>query len=487
MSSRHREWFKRSHDDDGAGTEVDGTVDDDDDVTDIPLGVRNFPQHLPSAAHHHSVADDVHSSDTSAKDSDADATAANDSRPEIEANIESGAPSTSSSSAFSPQPVCSGDSRCQPALGTNSNTAADRHNDNTDAVVVVVVAKSTGMSSDVDGAGAMNAPNGVQQPGCDNAADVSETFDGKAQEQYGRDGNENSENAAGPLRTTARSVVPSWRVITTGPAMVDHHLPSERTAWPIIATTKDDTLAASASSASATVANIDGTAMPIERGYYEKTIFNKNGVFIENIRKIGNLDERNDQHGRNSDNDEVDVHHKVILNAQTSSTGNHVAGGPVALMQDDSGSDDVDDDDVDDGDDDDGATAAAAAAAADAEARERQKIALMSVPLSEHYVITSSGRIAKNADALASDDVITQFREGLAGDGDYQQQQQETTVMADDAPASHSSSAVHVMKQMQQPALEHSGSPAKGPATATTTGSGDGGSQQQPMCIVMGE
>lgn len=81
-------------------------------------------------------------------------------------------------------------------------------------------------------------------------------------------------------------------------------------------------------------------------GYYEKTIINKNGVFIENIRKIASVDDN-------------------ILN------------------------DDVENENI-----------------------NRKRIELMNVPLSQHYVITSSGKIEKT-DTLASDDVIAQFRDGL--------------------------------------------------------------------------
>ncbi|XP_037043358.1 uncharacterized protein LOC119079508 isoform X2 [Bradysia coprophila] len=84
-----------------------------------------------------------------------------------------------------------------------------------------------------------------------------------------------------------------------------------------------------------------------EKGYYEKTIINKNGVFIENIRKIANVADEN------------------TLN------------------------DDVENENI-----------------------NRKRIELMNVPLSQHYVITSSGKIEKT-DTLASDDVIAQFRDGL--------------------------------------------------------------------------
>lgn len=88
-----------------------------------------------------------------------------------------------------------------------------------------------------------------------------------------------------------------------------------------------------------------------EKGYYEKTIINKNGVFIENIRKIANVVDEN-----------------ILFNKAN---------------------DDVENENI-----------------------NRKRIELMNVPLSQHYVITSSGKIEKT-DALASDDVIAQFRDGL--------------------------------------------------------------------------
>lgn len=111
-----------------------------------------------------------------------------------------------------------------------------------------------------------------------------------------------------------------------------------------------------------------------EHGYYEKTIINKNGVFIENIRKIINIDENQRKIFITTPADRNDSQQKKqtqTIDAETDESIN------------------------------------------------RRNIALVSVPLSQHYVITSSGKIEKT-DPLANDDVIEQFRDGLLND--YQRQ-----------------------------------------------------------------
>lgn len=115
-----------------------------------------------------------------------------------------------------------------------------------------------------------------------------------------------------------------------------------------------------------------------EKGYFEKTIFNKNGIFIEKIRKIADIDDT-----ANSATDR---------SAATENNENYAGSSS-------SSSDD------------------------DLENINRKRIELMNVPLSQHYVITSSGKIEKT-DALASSDVIEQFRDGL---NDFQQMSQQTT------------------------------------------------------------
>lgn len=109
-----------------------------------------------------------------------------------------------------------------------------------------------------------------------------------------------------------------------------------------------------------------------EKGYYEKTIINKNGVFIENIRKIANVDEN------------------ILFNKEN---------------------DDVENENI-----------------------NRKRIELMNVPLSQHYVITSSGKIEKT-DALASDDVIAQFRDGL---NDFQTSPKPVILNTNDVNGVHS-------------------------------------------------
>lgn len=163
------------------------------------------------------------------------------------------------------------------------------------------------------------------------------------------------------------------RIITVNPFVVDHQqqqpplntTPSPMSSPKAIVLANDNQRSPTRQS--------ESSNQSVESGYYEKTIFNKNGVFIENIRKIANID----------GDDDLDNANKVILNTSSGSHG------------------------VEDNDSDDSAEAAAAAAAS------MKKMALMSAPLSQHYVITSSGRIEKSDAALASDDVIAQFREGL--------------------------------------------------------------------------
>lgn len=101
-----------------------------------------------------------------------------------------------------------------------------------------------------------------------------------------------------------------------------------------------------------------------EKGYYEKTIVNKNGVFIENIRKITNIDER-------------------------------ILGGSAESKDTDSDADS----DVKN-------------AESSSQTINRKSIELMNAPQarSQHYVITSSGHIEKT-DALANDE-LAQFGGG---------------------------------------------------------------------------
>lgn len=100
-----------------------------------------------------------------------------------------------------------------------------------------------------------------------------------------------------------------------------------------------------------------------EKGYYEKTIVNKNGVFIENIRKITNIDQR-------------------ILGGTVESTE---STGDNSKSSDSS-----------------------------SETINRKSIELMNAPVahSQHYVITSSGQIEKT-DTLTNDDLLPQYSSSL--------------------------------------------------------------------------
>uniref|UniRef100_A0A6B2EJ89 VWFC domain-containing protein n=1 Tax=Phlebotomus kandelakii TaxID=1109342 RepID=A0A6B2EJ89_9DIPT len=90
------------------------------------------------------------------------------------------------------------------------------------------------------------------------------------------------------------------------------------------------------------------TPPPRENVYFEKTIVNRNGVFIENIRKI------------------TDVVNRTLA--------------PEPVAEED-------------------------------EEQEARKISMEDDALSKHYIITSSGRIENNPDSvLASDSVVAQFR-----------------------------------------------------------------------------
>lgn len=165
-----------------------------------------------------------------------------------------------------------------------------------------------------------------------------------------------------------------------------------------------------------------------ERGYYEKTIINKNGVFIENIRKIvddeylkkttvmGGIAGGGGGGGESTTSTTINDGTSTVATTTTAdkiwplsassaltlsspssaSTSSIVIGGGGGGGL--STSNRVDDYD---------------------ENINRKNIALMSVPLSQHYVITSSGKIEKT-DPLASDDVIEQFRDGLLNE--YQRQ-----------------------------------------------------------------
>lgn len=133
--------------------------------------------------------------------------------------------------------------------------------------------------------------------------------------------------------------------------------------------------------------NDDGIS---EKGYYEKTIVNKNGVYIENIRKITNIDQRILSTSNENDNDNDNVH-KLNTNTENSNTA-EVSGT------------------ASDGN----ANAAKMPSNSFTGKFNRKSIELMNAPVAraQHYMITSSGKIEKT-DALVSDDVNEQFQGGL--------------------------------------------------------------------------
>lgn len=136
-----------------------------------------------------------------------------------------------------------------------------------------------------------------------------------------------------------------------------------------------------------------------EKGYFEKTIFNKNGVFVENIRKIANIDDN------------------VLFRADD----NEPAEDP------------------------------------EQENINRKRIELMNVPVSQHYVITSSGKIEK------SSDIIDQFHDGLndfngaagSGGGGITSHQQPVVILsttsANNAGLTNTSSNTQQIKQHKDP------------------------------------
>lgn len=135
--------------------------------------------------------------------------------------------------------------------------------------------------------------------------------------------------------------------------------------------------------------NDDADASNEGKGYYEKTIVNKNGVFIENIRKISNIDQRI---FGSMDDDTSEQPTSKVSNANTdsspSSTGISDNEDEPNQMSLDNYNGKI----------------------------NRKTIELMNnVPVghAQHYVITSSGKI-EQTNTLANDDVIGQFQGGLS-------------------------------------------------------------------------
>lgn len=184
-----------------------------------------------------------------------------------------------------------------------------------------------------------------------------------------------------------------------------------------------------------------------EKGYYEKTIINKNGVFIENIRKITNIDQR-------------------ILGTSESKESATIA--------------------VDDQDD-----------------INRKRIELMNgapVAHAQHYVITSSGTIEKT-DTLPNDDLVAQFPGGLTnsksfnanrgynrGQEEEEQQQEpngvnnEPLAVSDDGIAATTTTTSEASGAATRQSVDTVSPSATSTATiSTVTGAGSNN------CIVMGK
>lgn len=138
----------------------------------------------------------------------------------------------------------------------------------------------------------------------------------------------------------------------------------------------------------------------MDKGFYEKTIVNKNGVFIENIRKISGLDQRLFDAIDNADDDTVQqINQKKINFDKIDKMDDRMNAAKSTLASDASD------------------TSAQASFAIDAEHTNnildeinRKSIDLMNNgAVVQHYVITSSGKIEKT-DTLNSDEVPTQMQ-----------------------------------------------------------------------------
>lgn len=547
-SNPHLDWFqkimmsKKHHRSDviDAADGVGSGIDNEHVDSHIRKNVHHIPQHIPWHFPHY-YNDENEDDDEDDNNDDDDVLNVNhaddgftDRRPEIEANIKSAMPSTSTPTAHRNDIGSSsgGDGSGSSGIVNHGQTLA-----RIDGGGIVLVTAMTDRSPDCNSnivdivRQLQKQPSDAFNDGVDIVTNVKKNgiVENHNDDDVEDDDNMNESIANAERKTSDGRAVTANPVIIIDDNMVaspNHILPidqpttyvtskpSAKSASPVVSTSSSMW----SSAASVTTTSISDV-VPIERGYYEKTIYNKNGVFIENIRKIGNLENENIDDNKNAvaaavdDYEGEDAQHKVILNAEHqigNGSGRNV-GGNADTMEDEE--DDIDDDssssDVDD----------AAAATAAAEARERQKIALMSVPLSEHYVITSSGRIEKTADALASDDVIAQFR-GVGGEQQQQQCADSECVAAAPPPSSapptadaeagafsatiipppsaaatqltaatQLSSTVHIMKQvplmLEQDSSMKVRSTTKRPSTLnddveTTINS-------KPMCIVLGE
>lgn len=152
-----------------------------------------------------------------------------------------------------------------------------------------------------------------------------------------------------------------------------------------------------------------------DKGYYEKTIINKNGVFIENIRKISNIDQR--ILGTIDDSDINDG-----ITATDNSNNNNNNGNTISVQSKSKANIDANenflsfdrDTNIKSTNDNMNISSTGTTSIYDTNAEiNRKSIELMNnVPVAQHYVITSSGKIEKT-DTMASDDILAQFQGGL--------------------------------------------------------------------------
>lgn len=170
--------------------------------------------------------------------------------------------------------------------------------------------------------------------------------------------------------------------------------------------------------------NNDGNT---EKGYFEKTIVNKNGVFIENIRKIPYKEQQRDL---------VTTDDGTVDSTTAAKQKNNESTGISTTSNDDNY--DRDDDNINVN----GQHNTLKSTLDNLNGKiNRKSIEMMNnVPVvhAQHYVITSSGKI-EQTNALASDDIVTQFQSGLNSNNnnnvessnskvnDQQQQQPEQT------------------------------------------------------------
>lgn len=156
----------------------------------------------------------------------------------------------------------------------------------------------------------------------------------------------------------------------------------------------------------------------MDKGYYEKTIVNKNGVFIENIRKISNIDQRildtigdGDNDGGTIDNRNHDDVSMQIKRKMDDNIDENFLNGNHNNEYDNSAANETSSKNPFDG----------RKGEINGEINRKSIELMNNVPMAQnyaHYVITSSGKIEKT-DTLASDDILAQFQGGLSNTINY--------------------------------------------------------------------